>query len=226
MAEAKPSIPLYTYFQSDQIGYLPDVLLVKLSRKLPQSDFTRLGVYLGVRLKDMGCLTCERTPEIQARDMLSTWYRQQPTPKWYNLRFAMSNCNREDLIQDTNDFMKLYDMFEHPEVPLEKWKVESYFLHLAAKIPTDWIYIALELGVTTETITNICQPTVYNGEMSNPVYEVLRAWKYNRTSLPNNLITVLRDKMGRLDIAMYAEGLMAICTNQKELTVPADGTLL
>ena len=65
------------------------------------------------------------------------------------------------------------------------------------------------LGLTMSEIATICQPVPWDRTISNPVYEVLLAWKYNDTSPPDTLSRVLDNDMGRRDVAMFVDGLMA-----------------
>ena len=108
-------------------------------------------------------------------------------------------------------------MYDHVEVPTEMWKEERFFSLLSEKIPRDWKDIAIELRLKLSEITAICQPVPLDRTLTNPVYEVLRAWKYNLTSPPENLIRVLEHNMGRQDIAVFVEGLTTAVPTQIKL---------
>ena len=208
MARSKAGIPVYTYFETEEPGYLPDALLEKVSRKLPTSDYIRLGSYLGVRMSDMAYLQCERNVTTLAREMLMVWYRKCSHTNWPELRQALSECHRNDLVAETKAFMELHMMLDDVQAPEQMWKVERYFSMLSEKIPRDWRDVAMYLGLTMSEIATICQPVPSDRTISNPVYEVLLAWKYNDTSPPDTLSRVLDSDMGRRDVAMFVDGLM------------------
>ena len=106
---ATGGVPTYKFFETEQVGYLPDILLQKVSRKLPTCDYIRLGSYLGVRMSDMEFLQCERNVFSQAREMLMVWYRKvNRGNKWEVLKAALHECHRNDLVMFTHDFMQLY----------------------------------------------------------------------------------------------------------------------
>ena len=214
MARSKAGVPVYTYFDTEEPGYLPDVLLEKVSRKLPTADYIRLGSYLGVRVSDMSYLKCERTVITMAREMLMTWFQKSKRPDWPELRMALAACHRNDLVAVTKEFMELHMMYDTPPVPEQMWKIERYFSMLADYLPRDWRELAIELGLSMTEISTIAQPVPSDRTVKNPVYEVLLAWKYNNTSSPASLSQVLDNDMGRRDVAMFVDGLMEAVPTQ------------
>ena len=202
MAAAK-GLPISSYFESEELDYLPDTLLEKVSRKLPISDYVRIGTYLGVRMSDMTHLQCERNVLTQAREMFMVWYRKKHFPVWPELREALKESGRNDLIVLTHEFMRDHEMHDYLQAAdnSEMWKVEKYFSNLASRVPADWKNIAIYLGLSMHEIATISQPVPSDRTLKNPVYEVLKAWKYNQTSPPHSLITVLDMDMGRQDVA-------------------------
>ena len=169
MAKSKAGIPVYTYFDTEEPGYLPDALLEKVSKKLPTSDYIRLGSYLGVRMSDMAYLQCERNVTTLAREMLMVWYQKCTHTNWPELRTALAECHRNDLVAETRAFMELHMMFDNVQAPEQMWKVERYFSMLAEKIPRDWRDIAMYLGLTMSEISTICQPVPSDRTIINPV---------------------------------------------------------
>lgn len=215
---ATANVPAYKFYETEEVGYLPDTLLETVSKKLPTSDYIRLGSYLGLRMSDMEYLKCERNVLTQAREMLMVWYRNTKSgQKWEVLKEALHECHRNDLVLFTHDFQQLYNMHDHYAVPTEMWKVERFLSLLSDQIPMDWKDIAIELRLTMSEIAAICQPVPSDRTLKNPVYEVLKAWKYNLTSPPENLIRVLTFDMGRHDVAIFVEGLTAAVPTQIKL---------
>ena len=209
MADFNLVVPVSSFFKGEPLGYLPDAMLLKISSKLPTSDYIRLGSYLKVNLKDMGYLSCERSVITQAREMFTTWYQKSCTTRWKELADALEESYRMDLIQFSREYMDKHDMWDGLESGDMEWKVQKYFSLLAELCPRDWKTIGIYLGLTSHELAFISQPVPSDRTVKNPVYEVLRAWKYNETSEPMALMKVLQDDMGRSDVAMYVQGLYA-----------------
>ena len=206
---ASSKVPISDYFQAEELGYLPDILLQKVSWKLLPSDYMKLGTYLGVRMSDMGYLRCERTCFTQALEMYTLWYRKNKHNKWSKLADALETSGRMDLIQESRIFMNTYQVMEGFDDFKYSWIADRFFSMLADKCPKDWYDVGINLGLSLAELAGIRQPIPSDRTISNPVFEVLKAWKHNRTSSPKNLITVLEEDMGRCDKALYVEGLYA-----------------
>ena len=215
-----------SYFKGEQLGYLPDNALLKISTRLHTSDYIRLGAYLKVNMQDMGYLSCERTVASQAREMFMTWYRKRSDKRWSELATALAETYRMDHIKFTRDFMDKHDMWEGLENADDEWKMERYFSLISEECPRDWKDIGIYLGVTANELAFISQPVPSDRTIKNPVYEVLRAWKYNETSPPMALIKVLEEDMHRRDVAIYVESLYAATpTRIKEVCVDGVRTI-
>ena len=201
-------IPCSSYFEIEDHGYLPDRLLEKVSRKLPAHDYIKLGSYLGICMSEMEHLKCERDVSAQTREMLMMWYQKRGTAKWLQLRHALEQCGRYDVVDDSRRFMVTYDMVDDVVDQLsDRWKMEAFFSFLAPKLPRDWDDLALFLGLSMTEIATISRPVALHRRQKKTVYEVLKIWKYFQTSKPGHLIKVLETGMGRGDVAMYVEGL-------------------
>lgn len=204
---ATSRVPVSDYFQGEELGYLPDTLLEKVSWKLLPSDYMKLGTYLGVRMCDMGYLRCERNCYTQALDMFNLWYRKYKKNKWAELSKALEESGRMDMVAAARHFMETYKVLEGFDDFKYPWISERFFSVLAEKCPRDWETIGIYLGVSMMDLTTIKQPVPSDRTIKNPVYEVLKAWKYNMTSEPNTLLSVLEHDMGRCDVAFFVEGL-------------------
>ena len=184
-------------------------MLLKISTRLLTSDYIRLGAYLKVNMQDMGYLSCERTVASQAREMFLSWYRKSSANRWGELATALEESHRMDLIKFTRDFMDKHDMWEGLDNADQEWKMERYFSLISEQCPRDWKGIGIYLGLTANELAFISQPVPSDRTIKNPVYEVLRDWKYNETSHPMHLIKVLDEDMCRRDVSIYVEGLYA-----------------
>ena len=197
-----------TYFETEDHGYLPDRLLEKVSRKLPAHEYIKLGSYLGICMSEMEHLKCERDVSAQTREMLMLWYKKREKAEWLQLRHALEQCGRYDVVDDSRRFMVTYDMVDNVVDKLEdRWKMEAFFSFLAPKLPRDWDDLALYLGLSMTEIATISRPVALHKRQKKPVYEVLKIWKYFQTSKPSNLVKVLESGFDRKDVAMYVEGL-------------------
>ena len=204
---AMARVPVSDYFEGEELGYLPDILLEKISWKLLPSDYMKLGTYLGVRMSDMGYLQCERNCYTQAYDMFQLWYRKNRKNKWAELSKALQSAGRMDMVQCSKNFMETYNVYEGFDDFKYPWISEKFFCMLSEKCPRDWGEIGIYLNLSMSELRGLREPVPSDRTLKNPVFEVLKAWKYNMTSDPSNLITVLEEELGRGDVAFFVEGL-------------------
>ena len=211
-------------FDMEDDAYLPDTLLYEVSKKMPFSDYRVIAPYLGVTADMLQQLHCERNVAAQVREVFSVWFNQSTgTGRWMELKMAYEQCYRNDLIRDTRDFFQEYNItadcdYHQPKNMHQKWKVESYFAFMAPKLTNDWKDLAMYLGLSMSQIQAIGTPPPSDSTEYNPVFRVLKMWKYQRISPPCRLIQVLSKDMGRVDIAIFVEGLTAAVATHLQIS--------
>ena len=172
--------------------YPSDTTLREISESL-RYDWMKLGIYLSVRKEDRLAIEDKKTPYVMALEMLNIWWEQNPSLQ--ELQEALKSHHRNDLVQYSKDFFKLYNI---QPFNISETKIQIYFSKIAENIPREWKSIGLQLDISFNTIHMIQANRVDRNR--NYAYEVLQIWKKKQTSPPIELIKVLKDDMNRCDV--------------------------
>ena len=188
---------------SPRLGY-DDYLLRAISDKLGER-WSELGFALGITKKNLDELNVKKTEEQMIVEILLTWLAQShASSRCGDLNYALGKISRPDLVHLTLKYAVARGLnFKNPDMNV----IHEYFKTLASSVGSKWEEMALHLGLTTEDVHN-----AYGGRRrgacesdaaSRNAFRVLKMWQDKPDSTHHQLLRVMMEDLGRLDVVRY-----------------------
>ena len=199
----RPNLRTTAVAVASRLGY-DDVLLRSISDKLG-ARWSELGFRLGITKKNLDEVEVKKTEEQMIVEMLYTWHAQShPPSRCGDLVYALGKVNRPDLVHLTQRFAMARGLnFKNPDRNV----MHEYFNTIAGSLGSQWEQTALHLGLTAEDIQNAYGGRRRGGCESDTVcrnvFKVLKLWQDKPDSTHHQLLRVLMEDMGRVDVVSY-----------------------
>ena len=163
------------------VAHYPEDSLLELISELLYANWRELAICLKVNISQFD----EPNYNIyMTHDMFMLWWNSKRNDgKWDDLKSALKEICRIDLIEYTTAFFK-----KHNSIPFKgsDYITQNYFISMAKRMVKQWYELGLYLDIGVDELENIkCS---YSPRKHNRSLEILKIWKAKETSPPCELI--------------------------------------